>query len=157
MKGKHEIESESPAKKGISAINKRDVVVFAFFLLLSFILWYLNSLEKVTESDIRFDLKYIYPAREELIINESSDRLNVYLKGSGYSILKLRLSGSKSPVIIDISKVNYKKVPGKSKAGYFIVSSELEKSLSVQLRSECEITSIKPDTLFFKLDKAETN
>lgn len=157
MKGKHEIESGSPSKKGISAINKRDVVVFAFFLLLSFIFWYLNSLEKVTESDIRFQLKYINTAKEGLISDESSDRLSVYLKGSGYSILKLRLSGSKSPVIIDISKVSYKKVPGKSKTGYFIVTSELEKSLSVQLRSECEITSIKPDTLFFNLNKAETN
>ena len=36
---------------------------------------------------------------------------------------------------------------------YYIVTSGLTKSLNVQMRSGCEITSIKPDTLFFKLDK----
>jgi hypothetical protein len=37
-------------KEGSS--KKRDLVTFSFFLLLSFILWYLNSLEK----DIEYEM-----------------------------------------------------------------------------------------------------
>ena len=70
--------------------------------------------------------------------------------------MKLKVSGNKTPVIIDISKVNYKRVPGSSTSDYFIVTSGLTKSLTVQLRSGCEITSIKPDTLFFTLEKVDT-
>jgi hypothetical protein len=153
VKGKHGILSEILTKKKVSAIN-RDVVVFAFFLLLSFILWYLNSIRKDIEADINYPVKYINIPKEKVIVEEPPVKLNLYLKGPGYSILKLRVSGRKAPVIIDISKVSYKRVPGSKSLNYFILTSGLTKSLTVQLRSECEVTSIKPDTLFFSLEKA---
>lgn len=143
---------DNPAKRGISFI-KRDVFVFAFFLLLSFILWYLNSLSKEIEADIRYPLKYVNPPKERVVIEETLPKLNLYLKGPGYSILKLKVSGDKPPVIVDISKVNYKRIPDNKGWNYYILSSGLTKSLTVQLRSGCEITSIKPDTLFFRLEK----
>jgi hypothetical protein len=153
VKGKHEIRSENLAKKGVSGIN-RDVFVFAFFLFLTFLFWYLNSLDKEIEAGFRFPVKYTNLPRERTIIDEPSAKLNLYLKGSGYLILKLKVSGTRTPISIDISKVNYKRVHGSKSLDYYIVTSGLAKSLSVQLRSGCEITSIKPDTLFFTLEKA---
>lgn len=152
MKGKHGIRSDNLTKKEVRVIN-RDVVVFAFFLLLSFIFWYLNSLGKEIETGIRFPVKYINLPKGMIIVEEPPVRLNLYLKGPGYSILKLKISGNRTPVLIDISKINYKRVYGSVAFNYFIITSGLTKSLSVQLRSECEITSIKPDTLFFTLNK----
>ena len=152
MKGKHGIRSGNLTKKEVSVIN-RDVVVFAFFLFLSFIFWYLNSLGKEIEADIRFPVKYINLPNEMTIVEEHPVRLNLYLKGPGYSVLKLKISGNRTPVLIDISKINYKRVYGSIGFNYFIITSGLTKGLSVQLRSGCEITSIKPDTLFFTLNK----
>ena len=146
---------ENLTKKEVSAIN-RDVVVFAFFLFLSFVFWYLNSLGKEIEAGIRYPVKYINLPKERVIFEEPQVKLNLYLKGPGYSILKLKVSGNRTPVTIDISKVNYMRVPGSKDLNYFIVTSGLTKSLTVQLRSGCEITSIKPDTLFFTLDKVVT-
>jgi hypothetical protein len=40
---------------------------------------------------------------------------------------------------------------------YYIVTSGLAKSLNVQMRSGCEITYIKPDTLFFTFNKEIAN
>ena len=155
MKGKHGILTGNLTKKDVSVIN-RDVVVFAFFLLLSFVFWYLNSLGKEIEAGIRYPVKYITLPGERVITEEPQVKLNLFLKGRGYSILKLKVSGKRAPVIIDISKVNYNRIPGSNALSYFIVTSGLTKSLSVQLRSGCEITSIKPDTLFFTLDKVIT-
>lgn len=152
MKGKHGIRSENLTKKGVSLIN-RDVAVFAFFLFLSFIFWYLNSLGKEIEAGIKFPLKYTNIPKEKVIAADQNIKLNLFLKGTGYSIMKLKLSAKKTPVVIDISKVNYKRVPGSKDLDYYIITSGLSKSLSVQLRSGCEITSIKPDTLFFTLTK----
>lgn len=143
----------SPAKKGVGGIN-RDVVVFAFFLFLSFVLWYLNSLGKENEAAIWYPVKYTNLPKERIITADPKTRLNIFLKGPGSSILKLKLSGRKIPVTIDISKVNYKRVSGSVEPDYFIVTSGLIKSFNVQLRSGCEITSIKPDTLFFTLEKS---
>jgi len=139
-------------KKGVGRIN-RDVAVFAFFLFLSFVLWYLNSLGKETEAGIKFAVKFTNLPKERVIAEKPAMWLNVYLKGKGSSILKLKFSGNKTPVNIDISKVNYKRVPGSKDLDYYIVSSGLNKSLTVQLRSGCEVTSIKPDTIFFTLEK----
>jgi hypothetical protein len=147
---------ENLTKKGVRAIN-RDVAVFAFFLFLSFIFWYINSLGKEVEAGIQYPVKYINIPRERVISESSPDDLNLFLKGPGYSIIKLKFSNRKSPVIIDISKVNYRRVPGGKALNYFIVTSGLTKSLNVQMRSGCEITSIKPDTLFFTLDKVIAN
>lgn len=155
MKGKHGIWKENLTKKKVSVIN-RDVVVFAFFLLLSFVFWYLKSLEKEIETGIRYPVKYTNLPKEREINDEGAVKLNLFLKGPGYSILKIKLSGNRTPVIIDISKVSYKRVPGSNGLNYFILTSGLTKSLTVQLRTGCEITSIKPDTLFFTLDKIIT-
>ena len=149
MKGEDVKRIENLTKKKVRIIN-RDVGVFAFFLVLSFLLWYLNSLGKENEAGIKYHIKFTNLPRERIINEEQPDELNIFLKGPGYTILKLKLSGKKAPLIIDISKVNYKRTPG-GKA--FIVTSGLAKSLNVQMRSGCEITSIKPDTLFFSFNK----
>lgn len=154
MKRKDGTGGESLTKKKVTVIN-RDVVVFAFFLFLSFIFWYLNSLGKETEADIRYPVRYINLPDHRVIVEDAPARLNLYLKGPGYSILKLKLTGKKAPVIIDISKVNYRRVPDGNAFNYYIITSGLNKSLTVQLRSECEVTSVKPDTLFFTIDRTD--
>ncbi len=143
-------------KKGATKIN-RDVAVFAFFLFLSFILWYMNSLGKEIEAGIKYPVKYINIPRERVINGDQPNELNLYLKGPGYSILKLKISDRKVPLIIDISKVSYKRATGDKTLNYYIITSGLAKSLNIQMRSGCEITSIKPDTLFFNLDKVVAN
>jgi hypothetical protein len=140
-------------KKEAGGIN-RDVVVFAFFLFLAFIFWYLNSLGKESEAGIKLPVIYTGIPKERVISDDPQVWLNLYLKGTGTSIMKLKFKREKSPVTIDISKVSYKRVPGSRGSDYYIVTSVLAKSLTIQLRSGCEITSIKPDTLFFTLAKA---
>jgi hypothetical protein len=152
VKGEDGIRKENPAKKGVRAIN-RDIAVFAFFLFLAFVFWYLNSLGKEAEAGIRYQVKYTHLPKDKVIPENLPSDLELFLKGPGYSILKLKISGSKAPVIIDISKVNYKRAPGGKTQNYYIVTAGLTKSLNVQIRSGCEITSIKPDTLFFTLEK----
>jgi len=143
-------------KKGVRVIN-RDIAVFAFFLFISFIFWYLNSLGKENEAGIKYQVHYTNIPKERVITAEQPTDLNLFLKGPGYLILKLKISGRKAPLIIDISKVSYKRAPGDKALNYYIVTSGLTKSLNVQIRSGCEITSIKPDTLFFTFDKIVAN
>lgn len=133
--------------------NNRDVFVFAFFVLISFIFWYLNSLDKEVEATIKLPVKYTNIPRGRTVTGEDPERLNLYVKGTGSAVLRRKMSGRKNPVTIDISKVNYKRVPGSKDPDYFIITASLARSFRVQLRSEFEITTVKPDTLFFKLER----
>jgi hypothetical protein len=134
----------------------RDVLVFAFFVLISFIFWYLNSLDKEVETTIRLPVKYTNIPRGRTVTNENPERLNLYVKGPGSAVLRRKMAGRKNPITIDISKVNYKRVPGSKDPDYFIVTSSMSRSFRVQLRSAFEITTVKPDTLFFSLERTET-
>ncbi|HEX2970169.1 MAG TPA: hypothetical protein VHO46_13815 [Bacteroidales bacterium] len=135
--------------------TNRDVFVFAFFVLISFIFWYLNSLDKEVEATIRLPVRYTNIPRGRIVSAEDPERLNLYVKGTGSAVLRRKMSGRKNPVTIDISKVNYKRVPGSKEPDYYIITSSLSRSFRVQLRSEFEITSVKPDTLFFRLQRAD--
>ncbi|MBN2666781.1 MAG: YbbR-like domain-containing protein [Bacteroidales bacterium] len=133
--------------------NDRDVVIFVFFLLLSFVFWYLNSLEKEVEYSIRYPVRYINLPEERVLADDLPLRLELFLKGPGYSILKLKMSGNRSPVVLDVSSINYRRVPNSRALDYYVVTSGLIPKLRNQLRAECDITSVKPDTLFFAFDR----
>lgn len=146
---------EQNEKKKRGGINS-DVVVFAFFLLLSFTLWYLNSLGKEAEADIRYTVRYINIPKGRVLPEEEPSRINLSLKGPGYSILKLKYPGKKTPITIDLAKVTYIKVPESKASDYYILTSGLTKNFAVQLRSGCDVISIKPDTLFLTFGNGES-
>lgn len=129
-------------------------MVFTFFLLLSFLFWYLNSLGKDQEVDIRYPVKYINLPKNREFAEELPARLNLYLKGPGYSILRLKYSGNRAPAVIDFSKVSYKKVMDGKLTDYYLVTSGIIQDISTQLKSECTITSVKPDTIFFSFKQS---
>jgi hypothetical protein len=133
--------------------RNREVVVFIFFLFLSFGLWYINSLGKEAEADIWYPFRYVNIPKDRAIADITPSRLIFSLKGPGYTLLKLRMSGDRPPVTIDLAKVSYKRLPDGRNNDYFINTSALLKSLTVQIRTGCEIIAIKPDTLFFNMNR----
>jgi hypothetical protein len=153
VEGPKSIESKRLTKREVRGI-RRNLFVFAFFLFISFIFWYLNSLGKDLEAEIRYPVRYISIPKGMVLSQELPEKLYLNLMGPGYSIFKLKYSGNRTPAIIDISKVGYRRVKSSSGSGYFLVTSGLVKNLSSQLKTECKILSIKPDTLFFSFEKA---
>ncbi len=138
----------------IGVIN-RDVAVFTFFLLLSFVLWYLNYLGKETEADIRLPLKIVNIPNGRVLSGDIPPKVSITLTGTGFSIMKLKYPGNKASVTVDLSRVLYKRVPESKSPDYYIVTSGLLKTLTLQLRSGCDVTSVRPDTLFFTMKRAE--
>jgi hypothetical protein len=152
VKGALEIESKSSPKKR-AGISRQNLMVFAFFLFLSFIFWYLNSLGKELEADLKYPVKYVNLPKERVFTEEIPAKLNMNLKGPGFSIFKLKHSGKLMPLVIDFARVNYRRVQGSTESDYYIITSGLVKNFTTQMRSECKIISIKPDTLFFSFRK----
>lgn len=134
----------------------RDVLVFSFFLVLSFIFWYLNGLSKEIENSVKYPVRYINPPRDKVLVGTLPSRLELQLKGPGYSILKLRLSGSRAPVVIDMSRINYNSPLRQESDEYYVLTNNLKDNFARQLRADYEILSISPDTLLFQFDRVGT-
>ena len=133
----------------------RELLVFAIFLLLSFALWYLNELSKELQGSINYPVRYINPPKDRIVTGDLPDKLEMDLRGPGYSILKVKLSGSRAPVVIDFTKVSPRRIPGLLPR-YYLVTSGLMSSFSKQLHADFDILAIHPDTLFFGYDKLVT-
>ncbi len=134
---------------------RKELPLFAFFFLLSFAIWYLNELSKDLHGTINYPVRYINPPKDRIITGSLPDKLEMELRGPGYSILKLKLSGSRAPVVIDFSKVAPRRIPG-SQHHYYLVTSGLVTTISRQLHADFEILTIHPDTLSFGYDRLIT-
>ncbi|MFN8209617.1 MAG: hypothetical protein U0T33_01440 [Bacteroidales bacterium] len=154
---------EDEAKKGAGFLGKgihflkRDVAIFAFFLLLSFFFWYLNSLRKEIELDMKYPVSYINPPRDRVVGGDIPQKLLLSIRGHGYSVVKLKLTGKRSPLQIDFSKIQYRRVPDGQPSQYYLVTSGLIPGFSKQFRSEFQILTIKPDTIFVSLERKQAN
>lgn len=143
-------------KKGVNSVRE-NIIVFAFFLFLSFVFWYFNSLSKDLEADIRYPVTYINPPKNKVVDENLPSRLYLYMKGPGFSMLKLKMLGNRSPVVVDFSKVPYKPLHDdeSSSTTYYLITSGMIPDLNSQLKSICKISAVKPDTLFFTFNQTE--
>ena len=132
-------------------LSRKDIAVFVFFLCLSFIFWYLNSLGKDLETNIRYPLKYTNIPKDWKLSENMPDKVSLFLNGPGYSILQMKMSGRHAPLVIDISRVSRKNLQNGKSADYYIITSNLIPKFNSELKSECKVTAIKPDTLFLSV------
>jgi hypothetical protein len=142
------IRAGKPAKKGAISLRS-DIIGFAFFLFLSFIFWYLNSMGKVIQSDIKYPYRFINMPRDRQLAEVNPAKVNLFLQGTGFSMLQLKISGNRTPAEIDLAKVPYKSSRSGEPNEYYLITSGLVQSFTNQLNPDCRITSVKPDTLFF--------
>jgi hypothetical protein len=150
MDRRKEIQSAKPARRG-RKIRRGDIAVFAFFLCLSFVLWYLNSLGKNLEAEIKYPVTYTNIPKDWNLDPINIPKVNISLSGSGYSILQMKLTGRRAPLIIDFTRVSYQHSQHGISGDYYIVTSNLVQGLNTQLKSSCKVTSIKPDTIFLSV------
>jgi len=131
----------------------RDVAVFSFFLLLSFIFWYINALSKNISDSVDFPVRYINLPENLALVNELPDKLSLELEGPGYSVLRARISGNKTPLVIDVDNAGLSEKNNEAELEFFIRSNNLREVFIKQLRNNYEINSVEPDSIDFVFDK----
>lgn len=130
----------------------REVAVFSFFLLLSFVFWFLNALSKDISGKTDYPVRYINFPKERVLVNELPDHLKLTINGAGYSILKKKLGGGKTPLLIDIEKVSHEVTRDDDIYRFYLLTYRLRESFSRQIRADFEISYVHPDTIFFEFD-----
>jgi hypothetical protein len=143
-------------KKEVSLLNK-NAVIFAFFLFLAFIFWYLNSLSKEISSDFRYNVHFINPPKGRVIITDLPERLSLELKGLGFSLLKQKIFGNRTTLVVDFSKSAFKRIPESKPVSYYILSSSLISGFKKQIGNEFEVLAVKPDTIFVTFSTTDTS
>jgi hypothetical protein len=140
-------------KKEVRLLNK-NVVIFAFFLFLAFILWYLNALGKEIETDIRYSVRFINPPKGRVIPEDNQLKLMLEVRGQGYSLLKHKIGVDKTSLVVDLSKTPCRRLPDSDPPVYYLLSGSLMSNFKKQIGSGFQLLAIKPDTLSVALNVA---
>lgn len=119
----------------------REFLIFLFFLLISFVIWYLTTMNNVYE--MKYTLK---PQLKELpktmmVTEPMPKEIEVVLKDRGDKLLEYRARGRYKTLEIDHTR--YPNVSGHTA----IYGAELTKLLSASLASSTKIISVSLDTL----------
>lgn len=118
--------------------------VLLLFLLSSTLFWFLTKLSKVYETKVVYNINYVNLPSSKLFQNTPSDIIEVYVKSTGFKLLREGFNSKK----INIGLKNVKPIKGYS---YYLLSNSKSNQIQKQLNKDIELIGFVKDTLFFEL------
>jgi len=128
-----------------AGFKNRKINVFFLFLILSIIILIFSKLSKVYTNTVVFNINKVNVPKEYVILNDSSEKLNITLKTHGFNWLKYYFS--KPKIAIDFERDVVKK-----NALYVWDKFEAYINIEKQFGNQVELLNISPDKIYFKYD-----
>ena len=121
--------------------SSKDVFIFLFFLLLSFLFWYMFNLRRVYEVTVPITITYINTPVEK--INEAAlpRDIQITVKDQGFYLLSYKINKIK-PIVIDL-----RKDAEEHKKSLYISNLSLRSKIKDKLRHSTEIIKIHPEEI----------
>lgn len=124
-----------------------DLLVFLFFLAVSFGFWLLQSLNETLERDVQVTLQLDNLPDDVVIIDSLPSSFNVTLHDRGLTLARHSFSSLFRPNRIKIDFAEYD--TGQEEAEVYIFSSDIQRMLRRVFAASTKIQSMRPDTLRF--------
>ncbi len=135
-------------KKNLKA--DRRLIIFLFFVVLSTIFWFLNRLEEEYVTEISLPVRYTDFPDDKILVNDLPNHFDLRVRAHGYKLLEYKISNKFLPFSINVNSLTLRMHSQSNYAKFFSLTRLLHRDIEDQLRSELEIVSISPDTLFFE-------
>lgn len=123
--------------------NSREFLVFLFFLLVSFIFWYLTTMTGEYEMKYSPKLRLKNVPDGVLVVEPLPEQFDIVLKDKGDKLVEYKARGKFKELIVDYR--NYANTQGHTA----IYGKELEKLIASNLSSSTQVMSMSLDTLQF--------
>jgi hypothetical protein len=128
----------------------KKVVTFLICLSIASLLWVVHALNRNYKYTLHVPVKFLNLPSNKLIVGELPEVLDVEIKASGLKLLFISLKKNINEVVIDF---NLLKNNAKSQA-YSISNGNF--NLQNAINFDVEIIKIRPDTLFFSINKGNS-
>jgi hypothetical protein len=127
------------------------LIVFLVCLAISILMWLFIELMKDYTDEVKYTVTFSN-APKDLILTHSGDSvISVWMNAQGFELLAAKYAHKLRDLTIDLSTLKIRPAGD----GYiaYLPSARIVEQLGTQIRFEKQITSIKPDTLFFRFSK----
>lgn len=138
-------------KSEIIAIRNGKAFVFLICLFLASFLWILNALQKHYTDHINIPVQYINKPSAKELTGKLPDRLELTVDAVGYTLLQYKLNMAVSPLLVDVNELTNNYLENNFSTKYSISTTKHRDQFAKQISSEMTITSIRPDTITFKI------
>lgn len=129
--------------------RRRQLAVFMVCVGISTFLWMMIKLNSHYIRSIVIEVKLTEVPENRRAVSLQSSKVAVEIRAQGYQLLFNEITMLKH-LDLALSKTLLK--PGKEKGVYFISTESMIARISSQLPVSTEILSMRPDTLFFRID-----
>ncbi|MFN8257312.1 MAG: hypothetical protein U0W24_16580 [Bacteroidales bacterium] len=130
----------------------REILIFGFFLFLSFTFWFFNALNKDYTTEITIPVEYTNVPENKFLFEKQPVQLKVRVNSNGYQLMNYKTTHTK-PINIDLKQYKPKLAFGLKKRRYYILSSLLRDDIKVSIGKGLELKMISPDSLYFTMDE----
>ncbi len=130
-------------------VFSRETVVFLLFLLLSTILWFIQSLDQKRISTIYVPIQYIGTPNDIKLSANKATKIRIKLQDKGTNLIQYG-KNIDSPISLDM-KGDYK-----DKGEIVLTSQQLKTIFAQRLQSTTSVLSVSPDTLRIEYEKLTT-
>lgn len=142
----------SPAETGRREHRSHPrLVVFLVCLAISLLMWLFIELMKDYTDEVKYNISFINPPKDLVFTNSDDTLISIGLKAQGFELLVAKYAHRNRTLEIDLSSLKFHRAGDGFTA--FLTSSRIIEQLSGQIRFEKEITSVRPDTLFFRFSE----
>lgn len=127
--------------------KSHEVLVFCFFLAVSFGFWLLQALNETLEREVQVALEFENVPDDIVIIDSLPPSIVVTLHDRGLALARHSFSSLFRPNNVEIDFTKYE--TGKNDAEVYISSSDMQRMLRGVFPASTKIQTIRPDTLRF--------
>ncbi|PCI93366.1 MAG: hypothetical protein COB15_16545 [Flavobacteriales bacterium] len=117
---------------------------------LSVFFWLLNALSKTSTTEAVFNVSYINPPENKVVLNELPTQLKIKVKGLGFDLMAYKLRLRRSTINIDLLS-QLQGLDNKIQR-VTLASSSFSDYIASQLGDQIEVKAIYPDSIRFLFD-----
>jgi hypothetical protein len=129
---------------------KKQLLIYLFFLVISIILWYLIALSKDYTTTLAYPVKYEDFPRGKVLVSDLPEKLNLRVKGLGFSILQHKITSYLNNITLPINIFKLNIIQKDNQFKYYILTRSTKEWIGNQLGNDIQLFDINPDTLFFE-------
>lgn len=134
-------------KDRLTGTKSHELLVFCFFLAVSFGFWLLQALNETLEREVRVNLQLDNVPADVVIIDSLPATISVTLQDKGLSLARHSISSLFRPNRLKIDFTQYD--TGQNDAEVHIYAYDLQRMLGRIFSTSTKIQSFRPDTLRF--------
>lgn len=138
-------------KDGVFGTKGHELLVFSFFLVVSFAFWLLQALNETLEREVKVRLALGNIPADVVIIDSLPPVINVTLQGKGLTLARQNIYGIFHPRQAEIDFAKYDS--GNPDAEVRISLADTQRMIGRLFSSSTRILSFRPDTLSFSYNR----